>query len=545
MTLHKRQGTGRHKQRKKEGALLWIDQSSVIHSSITLCNSGPIDDGTSRVPARGYLSAPDSEPVIQIQDAIAAGDDDDADSSIGEEVEPSVVSISSSILAYRQENGRSYHALSSGKYVLPNDEVDLQHELYVRTLDGDLAVCPKAKGANSVLDMGTGTGSWAIDYADANPQAEVIGVDLSPIQPALVPPNVSFEIDDLEKEWTWTKKFDFIFARMMLGCFTDFPQIIKVAFDNLEPGGYLELQDMSLPARSDDGTLHPGSYLSKWCRSCFEAGQNLGRPVFPTTEYKNYLAAAGFVDIVEVQQKWPTNPWPRDKKFKELGAWACANIAGGTPGFMRIGLYRIGAMKQPLEFGYSIILLTLNVQGLTEAMKPRVAVAVAALFFASASAGPQAYAACQAGCSAIVMACYAVAGVIWGTSFSATAPPTIIACNTAFGTCSAKTSTLAPNNTEYQELRRTRAITEIFNMKPIYLLVTIASFSTTAAAGPIAYGVCQAGCASVAMACYAAGGATWGATAGATAPATIAACNSAFGVCSAACAQTALIAPTP
>ncbi|KAJ4044517.1 hypothetical protein NW758_006435 [Fusarium oxysporum] len=119
---------------------------------------------------------------------------------------------------------------------------------------------------------------------------------------------------------------------MMLGCFTDFPQIIKVAFDNLEPGGYLELQDMSLPARSDDRTLHPESYLSKWCRSCFEAGQNLGRPVFPTTEYKNYLAAAGFVDIVEVQQKWPTNPWPRDRKFKELGAWACANIAGGLDG---------------------------------------------------------------------------------------------------------------------------------------------------------------------------------------------------------------------
>ncbi|EWG55340.1 hypothetical protein FVEG_13353 [Fusarium verticillioides 7600] len=82
-------------------------------------------------------------------------------------------------------------------------------------------------------------------------------------------------------------------------------------------------------------------------------------------------------------------------------------------------------------------------------------------------------------------------------------------------------------------------------MKPLHLLVTITSFSTTVVAGPIAYGVCQAGCASVAMACYAAGGATWGATAGATAPATIAACNSAFGVCSAACAQTALIAPTP
>ncbi|KAF5648933.1 methyltransferase [Fusarium sp. NRRL 52700] len=127
-------------------------------------------------------------------------------------------------------------------------------------IEVELAVCLKAKGASRVLDMRTGTGSWAIDYADANPQ--VIGVDLSPIQTALVPPNVSFEINGLEKEWTWTQKFDFIVTRMMLGCFTDFPKIIIVAFDNLEPGGYLELQDMSLPARSDDGTFHPESYLS-------------------------------------------------------------------------------------------------------------------------------------------------------------------------------------------------------------------------------------------------------------------------------------------
>jgi ubiquinone/menaquinone biosynthesis C-methylase UbiE len=42
--------------------------------------------------------------------------------------------------------------------------VDLQHELYVRTLHGELALCPKARDAKRVLDIGTGTGSWAIDY---------------------------------------------------------------------------------------------------------------------------------------------------------------------------------------------------------------------------------------------------------------------------------------------------------------------------------------------------------------------------------------------
>ena len=32
-----------------------------------------------------------------------------------------------------------------------------------------------------------------------------------------VPPNLSFEIDDIEEPWTFTKKFDFIHSRMMVG----------------------------------------------------------------------------------------------------------------------------------------------------------------------------------------------------------------------------------------------------------------------------------------------------------------------------------------
>ncbi|KAF7923799.1 uncharacterized protein EAE98_007617 [Botrytis deweyae] len=75
-------------------------------------------------------------------------------------------------------------------------------------------------------------------------------------------------------------------------------------------------------------------------------------------------------------------------------------------------------------------------------------------------------------------------------------------------------------------------------------ILLIAVFAGITTAGPIAYGVCQSGCAAVVMACYGAGGATWGATAAATAPATIVACNTAFGVCSAKCAVL-LAAPIP
>uniref|UniRef100_A0A914HI89 Cysteine-rich protein n=1 Tax=Globodera rostochiensis TaxID=31243 RepID=A0A914HI89_GLORO len=63
--------------------------------------------------------------------------------------------------------------------------------------------------------------------------------------------------------------------------------------------------------------------------------------------------------------------------------------------------------------------------------------------------------------------------------------------------------------------------------------------------GPAAYGVCQAGCAAIVVACYAAGGLVFGTvTAGLSTAPTILACNSAFGTCQAAC-WAALVAPTP
>lgn len=65
---------------------------------------------------------------------------------------------------------------------------DLQHNLFLLTLDDKLGLAPPNEPdskAKHILDIGTGTGIWAIDYADEHPEAQVVGVDLSPIQPAL------------------------------------------------------------------------------------------------------------------------------------------------------------------------------------------------------------------------------------------------------------------------------------------------------------------------------------------------------------------------
>lgn len=64
------------------------------------------------------------------------------------------------------------------------------------------------------------------DFADAYPSAEVIGTDLSPIQPLFVPSNVKFELDDAQLEWTYKPNtFDFVHIRCLFGSISDWPAL--------------------------------------------------------------------------------------------------------------------------------------------------------------------------------------------------------------------------------------------------------------------------------------------------------------------------------
>ena len=45
-----------------------------------------------------------------------------------------------------------------------------------------------------------------------------------------MPPNCTFEIDDMEKDWTWSHRFDLIMSRMMTGSFSDLEDYVKKAY---------------------------------------------------------------------------------------------------------------------------------------------------------------------------------------------------------------------------------------------------------------------------------------------------------------------------
>ncbi|KAL4923692.1 class I SAM-dependent methyltransferase [Aspergillus undulatus] len=248
-------------------------------------------------------------------------------------------SLASSVLQYEFKYGRRYHAYQAGSYAFPNDEpeqdrLDMVHHVYYRALHDKLFLAPFDPDGKRVFDIGTGTGLWAIQFGDQYPQTtEILGADLSPIQPSWVPPNVRFVVDDVEKPWVVSEPYDFIHCRYMAGSIKDWPRLIKQCFDNLKPGGWLELQETANRLYSEDGSLKGDSYMVKMIDGLIEACDRIGRTMDPAPSMEGWVREAGFDKVLVQKIKLPVGVWPKDARLKECGALLRLNFIEGVEGF--------------------------------------------------------------------------------------------------------------------------------------------------------------------------------------------------------------------
>ncbi|KAK4098907.1 S-adenosyl-L-methionine-dependent methyltransferase [Parathielavia hyrcaniae] len=279
-------------------------------------------------------------------------------------------SITSSITNYVYENGRRYHAYRSGQYVLPNDEaeqerLDLQHHIWRLLLQGALYSAPLAipkpgDGDNGgetdpneadpnefrILDLGCGTGAWAIDMADEFPRAAVFGVDLSPIQPEWVPGNCRFHVDDYEDEWTYREdeKFDYVHGRALSGTVADWARFYGQVRQNLKPGGWCEMQEYDAWIFSDDDSFERAVWTKEWVEKLDAGSKIFGKQINVANRQKQWMIDAGFEDVQEKIVRIPIGPWAKDPALKELGRFEQMHmqmsVASHTPAlFTRVWNY--------------------------------------------------------------------------------------------------------------------------------------------------------------------------------------------------------------
>lgn len=200
-----------------------------------------------------------------------------------------------------------------------------------------------------VLDIGTGTGIWAIEFADQNPESEVLGSDLSPIQPEYVPANCRFEIDDAEDEWMYGQKFDYVHGRYMCTSIFDFPKLFGQIYDSLNPGGWVEFQETVIDFRAVDGSLE-GTALRRWNDHLLEGIRRAGRDALSPFGFAAKMTAAGFTNVQQRKFAVPSTPWARGRNQKILGAMQMTNNLEGVQGItMKIFTQVLGWTREEAE----------------------------------------------------------------------------------------------------------------------------------------------------------------------------------------------------
>lgn len=258
--------------------------------------------------------------------------------------------------------GRLYPTYGKHEYGMPIDEAeldrnDLQHHKYKLLLRDRLFLAPISEerlnsASTRILDLGTGTGIWAIDMADAYPNSEVLGVDIAATQPPFVPPNCQFEIDDVEEDWPYRPAhFDMIHARDLMTAVRDWPRLINQAYTHLKPGGWCQLASTIPGARTDDNTIPPNSGYVESGRLYFEIAEKMGAPLDAPRHWAEQMREAGFTEVRDEVIKLPMGPWPRSKRLRTVGRLEQLMILqGGFEAYMLRGYTQIlGGRAEDLQ----------------------------------------------------------------------------------------------------------------------------------------------------------------------------------------------------
>ncbi|GAT22430.1 TAM domain methyltransferase [Aspergillus luchuensis] len=240
-----------------------------------------------------------------------------------------------------------------------------------------------------ILDVGTGSGIWPIELgkrkkknplppsspahptgqflivspshvASEFPAAEIIGTDLSSVQPNEVPENVHFLVDDVtEDEWLWgPNHFDVIHAGHLSGALPSYKDLLRKVFKHLKPGGSVQCDEFDPKPKCDDGTMpeeDPDKFSEYALQDLMDLHHRAGQASDPPRQFRvahrlaRWMREVGFEDVQERVQKVPVNPWSTDSHLRTIGSWNETNLLEAAAGWSYKPLTILGWSKPEIE----------------------------------------------------------------------------------------------------------------------------------------------------------------------------------------------------
>jgi ubiquinone/menaquinone biosynthesis C-methylase UbiE len=210
---------------------------------------------------------------------------------------------------YQHEKIGNREYITESKYILNTDEEDIKRldkmQHLVRTMFGKNILAPiKPEKVRSILEVGYGSGAWAIEVARELPEARLFGFDVrtNPLPFSQIPPNLIFQRCDLSKGLPYmSKSFDYIHQRLLClaATYEQWPGVFEDYYRVLRPGGWLEMLEFS------NGWVNAGPISERLLGLLSDMAKKRGVDISTVSEWEPLLKKAGFTKIT----KNPTTRW--------------------------------------------------------------------------------------------------------------------------------------------------------------------------------------------------------------------------------------------
>ncbi|KAF7350558.1 Methyltransferase str3 [Mycena sanguinolenta] len=124
------------------------------------------------------------------------------------------------------------------------ERLDAMHNGIANYLDHKLSPADLGQ-PRKILEIGSGSGAWAFQAAEAYPDADVLAIDINPLPPRPLPSNVRFERIDIMDPFPFSAgSFDVVHARMVLCHLTRGITALPRIIDLVAPGGWLLIDEV-------------------------------------------------------------------------------------------------------------------------------------------------------------------------------------------------------------------------------------------------------------------------------------------------------------